>query len=162
MFLPRVIPLGHWMSDATKTCLSTPFIPDFSILAGSPQSDQYRNLQPHTHTCTRFYKTDPSMYISAGDKMPSPGMKRQAVHPPRKWIHGDGGWFFEPSVKQNLLLGSIEVGNRNCFGAKIRPVQVLIDPVHSDSHRSLDIVYHFVVCADFSPFVQHSAVRNKT
>lgn len=49
VFLPRVIPLGHWMSDATKTCLSTPFIPDFSILAGSPQSDQYRNLRTHTH-----------------------------------------------------------------------------------------------------------------
>lgn len=51
VFLPRVIPLGHWMSDATRTCLSTPFMPDFSILAGSPQSDQYRKLQDrHTHT----------------------------------------------------------------------------------------------------------------
>lgn len=51
VILPRVIPLGHWMSVATKTCLSTPFIPDFSILAGSPQSDQYRNLWD-THIIT--------------------------------------------------------------------------------------------------------------
>lgn len=56
--LPRVIPLGHWMSVATKTCLSTPFIPDFSILAGSPQSDQYRNLwDPHAATITGMSST---------------------------------------------------------------------------------------------------------
>lgn len=51
--VPRVIPLGHWMSEATRTRRSAPFMPDFSILAGSPQSDQYRNLQDRgvgTHT----------------------------------------------------------------------------------------------------------------
>lgn len=42
--IPSVIPLGHWMSTVTRGRLSNPFIPAFSILAGSPQSDQYTKL----------------------------------------------------------------------------------------------------------------------
>lgn len=97
-----------------------------------------------------------------GDKGFHPKLKTQAFHPPRQRIHSDGCWFFEASVEQNLLFGSVEVGYRNGFGAEVRPVQVLINPVHSDSHRSLDVVYHFVVCANVPSFVQHSAARNKT
>lgn len=85
--------------------------------------------------------------------------QNKAVHPPRQRIHSDGSRFFEASVEQNFLLGSVEIGNRNGFGAKIRPIQVLIDPVHSDSHRSLDVVYHFFVGANIPSFVQHSAAR---
>lgn len=88
-------------------------------------------------------------------------MKTQAFHPPRQRIHSDGCRFFEASVEQNFLLGSVEVGHRNGFGAEIRPVQVLIDPVHSDSHWSLNVVYHFVVGANIPSFVQHSAVGKR-
>lgn len=42
--IPRAIPLGHWISVVTSCCLSNPFIPAFSIFAGSPQSDQYIKL----------------------------------------------------------------------------------------------------------------------
>lgn len=86
----------------------------------------------------------------------------QASHLPRQWIHSDGCWFFEASAKQSLLFGSVEVGYRNAFGAKVRPVQVLIDPVHSNSNRSLYVVNHFVVYSNIPSFVQHSAVRNNT
>lgn len=80
---------------------------------------------------------------------------------PRQRIHSDGGRFFEASVKQNFLLGSIEVGYSNTFGAEIRPVKVLIDPVHCNSHRSLDIVYDFLVGANLPTFVQRCAERTK-
>lgn len=43
--LPSVIPLGHSMCSDTRICRSTPFSPDFSILAWPPQSDQYINLR---------------------------------------------------------------------------------------------------------------------
>lgn len=86
---------------------------------------------------------------------------KRACHPPRQRIYSDGCRFFEASVEQNFLLGSVEVGYRNGFGAEIRPVQVLIDPVHGDSHRSLDVVYHFAVDADVPSFVQHSAEEEK-
>lgn len=43
-YIPSVIPFGHWMSSVTSGHLSYPFIPAFSILAGSPQSDQYTKL----------------------------------------------------------------------------------------------------------------------
>lgn len=36
------------MCSDTRTCRSTPFIPAFSILAWSPQSDQYMNLSEET------------------------------------------------------------------------------------------------------------------
>jgi len=148
---PRVIPLGHWMSVATKTCLSTPFIPDFSILAGSPQSDQYRNLQCQHRASGTF---------TALIEVKGFHQTYKLFHPPRQRIHSDGCRFFEAFVKQNFLLGSVEIGYRNGFAAEIRPVQVFIDPVHGDSNRSLDVVDHFLVDADIL-FVQHSAARKK-
>lgn len=108
---------------------------------------------PHTHTrkCA----------LSIVDIRFSSDIKTQAFHAPRQRIHSNGCRFFEASVEQNFLLGSVEVGNRNGFGAEIRPVQVLIDPVHGNSHRSLDVVYHFIVGANVPSFVQHSAARTE-
>lgn len=83
------------------------------------------------------------------------------MHPPRQWIHSDGGRFFEASVEQNSLLGSVEVGHRDGFGVEIGPVQVLVDPVHGDPHGNLDVVYHFVVGADVPSFVQYSAAGDR-
>lgn len=88
-------------------------------------------------------------------------MKTNAFYPPRQGIHSNGCWFFETSVKQNLLLGSVEVGNRNGFSAEVRPVQVLVDPVHRNPHRGLDIVYHFFMYTDLSSFVQYSPAGKK-
>lgn len=144
--VPKVMPLGHRISEATRTCRSTPFIPDFSILAGSPQSDQYRNLRDKDRgTILRGWQT---------------GLEA-AAHAPRERIHGNGRWLFQAPVKQNLDLGAVEVGRGNRFGAKVRPVQVFIDPVHSDAHRRLDMIYHFAVRAHVSSLVQHSAGRHK-
>lgn len=83
----------------------------------------------------------------------------KAFHTPGEWIHSNWRWLFQASVKQNLHLCAIEVWYRNCFGAKVRPVQVFIDPIHSDPHRSLDIIHHFIVSFNVSSFVQHSTER---
>lgn len=150
--LPRVMPLGHWMSVATRTCLSTPFIPDFSILAGSPQSDQYRNLRyKHKQRC----RSTVAIEITGFDPAAT-------FHPPGQRIHSDRCRLFEAFAEQKFLLGSVEVGYRNSFGAEIRPVDVFIDPVDGDANGSLDVVNHFIVGADVPAFVQHSAVRKQT
>lgn len=86
----------------------------------------------------------------------------EALGSPRQRIHGDGRWFFETSIEQNLLLGSVEVGNRYGFGAEVRPVQVLVDPVHRNADGRLDIFDHFLVSADFPFFVQYGPARGKT
>lgn len=85
----------------------------------------------------------------------------QALNPPRQWIHSDGSRFFQATLKQNLLLRAIEVSHRNGFSAKVGPIQVLVDPVHRNSHWILDVVNHFVMSAGVHLFVQHSAVRNQ-
>lgn len=150
-FLPKVIPLGHWRSDTTKTCRSTPFIPDFSILAGSPQSDQYRKLQEEERGQIQTFAE-----IRLG-----PNTSQRGPNTPGERVHSNRRRLLQASVKQNLHLCAVEVGYRNCFGAKVRPVQVFIDPVHSDPHRSLDIIHHFTVHSDVSSFVQHRAERYK-
>lgn len=86
----------------------------------------------------------------------------KAFDSPRQRIHGDGRWFFETSIEQNLLLGSVEVGNRYGFGAEVGPVQVLVDPVHRNADRDLDIFDHFLVSADFTFFVQYGPAGGKT
>lgn len=85
----------------------------------------------------------------------------QTFHLPRQWIHSNGGWFFEASVEQNFLFGSVEGGHRNSFGAEVRPVQVFIDPVHSNTHRGLDIVDYPFMAASVLSFVQLSALGTK-
>lgn len=91
------------------------------------------------------------MTIQAPDRA---GVKTSS-HPPGQGIHSEGRRFFEASAEQNLLLGSIEVGDRNGLGAEVRPVQVLVDPVHGDAHRRLN-VRHLLVGAGVS-FIQNGA-----
>lgn len=108
----------------------------------------------------RSYKTDCKCIMLCNHGF-SLWIKTNAFYPPRQRIHSNGCWFFETSVKQNLLLGSVEVGNRNGFSAEVRPVKVLVDPVHRNPHRGLDIVYYFVMYANFSSFVQYSPASKK-
>lgn len=82
-------------------------------------------------------------------------------HKPGERVYSNRRRLLQASVKQNLDLCAVEVGYWNCFGAKVRPVQVFIDPVHSNPHRSLDIIHHFTVYSNVSSFVQHRTERYK-
>lgn len=81
---------------------------------------------------------------------------------PRQRIHCDGRWFFETSIEQNLLLGPVEVGNRNGFGAEVRPVEVLVDPVHRNANGDLDVFNHSLLGSRFTFFIQYGPARGKT
>lgn len=109
-----------------------------------------------THTFLHKYTLS-----TGGTRFSSSFLKTQPSHSPRQRIHSDGGRFFKASVEQNFLFGSVEVGHGDGFGAQVGKVQVLIDPVHGDSHWSLDVVDHFAVGADVPSFVQHGAAKTR-
>lgn len=85
----------------------------------------------------------------------------KVFHSPRQRIHGDGRRFFETSTEQNLLLGAVQVGHRYGFGAEVRPVQVLVDPVHRNPNRDLDVFDDLLVGAAFTFFVQYGPASGR-
>lgn len=151
----RVHLYPRWFRWATEY----PKLPELAGRLHSYQTSQFSQARP-SPTSTGNYRTKKRnihrwMFLSMCLH------KAVAIYTPRERIHSNRSWLFQASVKKNLHLCAVEVGHRNCFGSKVRPVQVFIDPVHSDAHRSLDMIYHFAVCADFPLFVQHSTERYK-
>lgn len=58
-------------------------------------------------------------------------------HSPLVWIHCDGPWLTQVGAYEHFPLSAVSCGDGDAFVARVRPVDVLMDPVDSQALRGV-------------------------
>lgn len=83
-------------------------------------------------SCSLILPISPS--IIHCPKIPAPS---NLSHSPLVWIHCDGPWLAQVSAYEHFPLSAVSCGDGDAFVARVRPVDVLMDPVDSQALRGV-------------------------
>ena len=73
-----------------------------------------------------------SCFVHLSPKL-SPKLPWNFSFSPLVWIHRDGPWLAQLSGDQHFSLPAVSRGNRYALVSRVRPVDVLVDPVYGQT-----------------------------